>query len=261
MASYETLLLEQKDEIALVTLTRPERLNALSLTLLSELEAVVGEIETRSDLKAVVITGGAKVFCAGADITIFPGLKSSEDTYSFVQRIKFSLASLKRLPKPTIAAICGYALGGGLELCMHCDIRIAADDAKLGVPEIQLGAFPAAGGTQLLPRLLGASIAKEMMFSGEPISAQEAYRIGLVNRIFPKDSVLAEALKMAKVFAKKPAYAIQTIKRVVDTGLQMDLDKALTYESTAFVGIWNSHDFKEGYNAFLAKRDPKFTGR
>jgi enoyl-CoA hydratase len=261
MASFKTIIYEEKEDVAVVTLNRPDKLNALSLLLLDELNQIMGEIDLRDDLKAVVITGGQKVFCAGADINIFSGLSTPEEAYGFVQRIKYALASVNRISKPTIAAICGYALGGGLELCMYCDIRIAAEDAKLSVPEIDLGAFPAAGGTQVLPRLIGAPLAKEMIFIGKPIDGREAYRIGLVNKIYPKEKVFEEAMNVAKALAKKPAYAIRTIKRLVDNGLQMDLARAMVYESSTFLGIWASHDFKEGSNAFLEKRKAVFKGK
>ncbi len=260
MATFETIIYEEKEEIAIITLNRPERLNALSLKLLEELNGVVDEIESRDDLKVVVITGGQKVFCAGADINLFSGLTKVEEAYRFIEWIKYSLGSLRRLCKPTIAAICGYALGGGLELCMYCDIRIASDNAKLGLPEINLGAFPGAGGTQTLPRLIGSSRAKEMLFGGDPIDAQEAFRIGLVNKVFPKEKVLEEAMNMARAWAKKPPYAVRTIKRLVDNGLQMDLVHALKHESSSFLGIWASHDFKEGTSAFLEKRKADFKG-
>lgn len=260
MASFETIIYEEKEEIAIITLNRPERLNALSLKLLEELNGVVDEIESRDDLKVVVITGGRKVFCAGADINLFSGLTTVEEAYRFIEWIKYSLGSLSRLCKPTIAAICGYALGGGLELCMYCDIRIASEKARLGLPEINLGAFPGAGGTQTLPRLIGSSRAKEMLFGGDPIDAQEAFRIGLVNKVVPKETVLEEAMKVARRWAKKPAYAVRTIKRLVDNGLQMDLVHALKHESSSFLGIWASHDFKEGTNAFLEKRKADFKG-
>jgi enoyl-CoA hydratase len=261
MAPFETIIFEEKEDVAIITLNRPERLNALSLKLLEELNSVVTEIDSRDDLKAVIVTGGQEVFCAGADINVFSGLSTPEEAYKFIQWIKYSLGSLNRISKPTIAAICGYALGGGLELCLFCDIRIAADTAKLGVPEINLGAFPAAGGTQTLPRLIGAPLAKEMLFSGDPIDAREAYRIGLVNKIFPKEKVLPEAMNVAKAWAKKPAYAVRTIKRLVDNGLQMDLARAMAFETSSFLGIWASHDFKEGSNAFLEKRKAVFKGK
>jgi enoyl-CoA hydratase len=255
--SFETILFQKDEDVAVVTLNRP----ALSLKLLDELGKVMEDIDSSDALKAVVITGGEKVFCAGADITMFSELTTPEEAYCFVQSFKHSLGSLRRVRKPVIAAICGYALGGGLELALCCDMRIVSNDTKLGVPEIDLGAFPAAGGTQMLPRLIGTALAKEMLFLGKPISGQEAYRIGLVNRIFPKEEVVNESLKLAKTLAKKPAYAIRTIKRIVDNGLEMDLDRAFTYESSNFVGIWTSHDFREGYKAFLEKRKPEFKGK
>jgi len=261
MTSFETIIFEEEEGVAVITLNRPEMLNALSQKLLEELNSVVAEIDSRDDLKVVVISGGQKVFCAGADINLFPGISTAEEAYKMVEWIKYSLSSLSRTSKPTIAAICGYALGGGLELCLFCDVRIAADNAKFGVPEINLGAFPGASGTQKLPRLIGASRAKEMLFSGDPIGAQEAFRIGLVNKIFPKGKVLDEAMNMARAWARKPAYAIRTIKRLVDNGLQMDLTHALTFESSAFPGVWGSHDFKEGTNAFLEKRKAIFKGK
>jgi len=261
MMSFKTLIYEKKEDVAIITLNRPERLNALSLELLEELNSLVAEVDSSDDLKAVVVTGGQKVFCAGADINLFSGLSTAEEAYEFVQWIKYSLGSLSRISKPTIAAVCGFALGGGLELCLFCDIRIAADNAKLGVPEINLGAFPGAGGTQNLPRLIGSSLAKEMLFTGNPIDAKEAFRIGLVNKVFPKEEVMQEAMNLAKALARKPAYAIRTIKRLVDNGLQMDLAHALTFESSSFPGIWGSYDFKEGTSAFLEKRKAVFKGK
>lgn len=261
MVTLETILFQEIEDVAVVTLNRPARLNALNHKLLEELTKLIDEVGSKDGLKAIVITGGEKVFCAGADINMFPELKTPEEAYHFVQMIKYSLGSLKRVSKPVIAAICGYCLGGGLELSLCCDIRIAAEDAQFGVPEINLGAFPAAGGTQMLPRLVGVAPAKEMIFGGDPVSADEAYRIGLVNKIFPKERVLDESLKMAKAFAKKPAYAIRTIKRIVDNGLQMDMDRAFTYESSNFMGIWASHDFQEGCRAFFEKRKPEFKGK
>jgi enoyl-CoA hydratase len=259
--SFETIIFKRDEDVAIVTLNRQERLNALSLQLLDELGKVMEDIDSSDALKAIVITGGEKVFCAGADITMFSELSTPEEAYCFVQSFKHSLSSLRRVRKPVIAAICGYALGGGLELALCCDMRIVSVEAKLGVPEIDLGAFPAAGGTQMLPRLVGTALAKEMLFLGRPISGEEAYRIGLVNRVFPKEDVVNESFKLAKALAKKPAYAIRAIKRIVDNGLQMDLDRAFTYESSNFVGIWASHDFREGYKAFLEKRKPEFKGK
>lgn len=258
---FKTIIFKKETDVAVVILNRPERRNALSVELLKELTKVMEEIEICGDIKSVVITGGEKVFCAGADISMFPALSTVDEAYNLVEGIKYALGSLKRVSKPVIAAICGYALGGGMELCLHCDIRIASENAMFGLPEINLGAFPAAGGTQILPRIIGVALAKEMLLIGDPISAQEAYRIGIVNKIYPKQDVLAEAMKMAENLAKKPAYAVRTIKRVVDNGCEMDLSRAFTYESSNFIGIWSSHDFKEGYTSFLEKRKPNFKGK
>jgi enoyl-CoA hydratase len=259
--TFETILFQEEENVAIITLNRPKRLNALNLKLLEELNEAIEEIDSKESLRVVVVTGGEKVFCAGADINVFSGLTTPEEAYSYVQKVKHCLGSLRRTSKPVIAGICGYALGGGFELSLFCDIRFASDDAQLGVPEINLGAFPAAGGTQMLPRLIGPALAKEMLLGGDPISAKEAYRIGLVNKIFPREKVLDESLKMAKVLATKPAFAIRAIKRVVDNGLQMDLDHAFSYESSHFLGIWASYDFKEGTQAFLEKRKPNFKGK
>ncbi len=258
---FNTIVLKKENDVAIVTLSRPGRLNALSVELLEELTKVMEEMESCDDIKSVVITGGEKVFCAGADVNMFPGLSSADQAYDFVEKFKYALASLKRLSKPVIAAVCGYALGGGMELSLHCDMRIAAEDAMFGLPEVNIGAFPAAGGTQILPRIIGVALAKEMLLVGDPISGAEAYRVGMVNKVYPKKDVLNEALKLAKNLAKKPAYAVKTIKRLVDNGIEMDLSRALTYESSSFVGIWASDDFKEGYTAFLEKRKPVFNGR
>lgn len=258
---FENIILREENDVVVVTLNRPKRNNALSVKLLEELNKAMEDIEHRNDLRAVVITGGDKVFCAGADITMFPGLKTAEEAFNFVERFKYLLGSVKRLSKPVIAAVCGYALGGGMELFLNCDMRIAAEEASFGLPEVDLGAFPAAGGTQVLPRLIGAALAKEMLLIGKPMDARDAYRLGLLNKICKKEEVIGEALKMAKELAGKPSYAVRTMKRIVDIGMEMDITRALSYESSNFIGIWASDDFKEGYTSFLEKRRPSFKGR
>ncbi len=258
---YNTITYEKDAPLGIITLNRPKSLNALNDELLSELAQVFEEIEKEEAISAVIITGSKKAFAAGADIKEIDKIEDCVQADDFVRRIKVVYDRIESFPKPVIAAVSGLALGGGCELCLVCDIRIAADNASFGLPEIKLGVIPGAGGTQRLPRLIGLGRAKEMLFSGEPIDAQEAYRIGLANKVVPADSLLEEAKKMANNFANKPNFALNIIKQVVNEGTYIDLNSGLAHENRCFEMLFSTQDKKEGVQAFLEKREPEFKGK
>jgi enoyl-CoA hydratase len=259
--SYKTLIYEKVGAIGIVTLNRPKSLNAISDELLLELDHALDEIEEDEGVGVVIITGQEKVFGAGADITEIANLRSPVDANRFTKKVRKVFDKLATLRQPTIAAVSGLALGGGFEIALACDIRVAAENARFGLPEIKLGVLPGGGGTQRLPRLVGAGRAKEMLFSGDPVDAQEAYRIGIVNRIVPVGSLMEEAKKLAGIYLERPGYAIMTIKRLVNEGLDMDLNSGLAHEARNFEILFSTGDQKEGMKAFLEKRKPNFKGR
>lgn len=256
--TYKMLILQIEDGIGTITLNRPEVLNALNNQVFTELVQAAEEMAQNQAVRVVIITGGDKVFAAGADISqlvITNALEASQDGTS---NRAFNL--IENLPKPVIAAVAGYALGGGCELALIADVRIAADNAQFGLPEIKLGVIPGAGGTQRLPRLIGAARAKELIFSGEFITAEEAWRIGLVNKVVPSDQLFNEAWKMAKRFAGQGAVALRLAKSCINEGLRMDLEAGLHYENKCFSILCATEDKKEGMQAFLEKRKPHFQG-
>ncbi len=259
--TFNTLIYEKDGAIGIVTLNRPKSLNAISDELLVELARALDEIEADPGVGAVIVTGQEKAFGAGADIMEIANLRSPADANRFTNKVRKVFGKLAELRQPTIAAVSGLALGGGCEIALACDIRIAAENARFGLPEIKLGVLPGGGGTQRLPRLVGAGRAKEMLFSGDPVDAQEAYRIGLVNKVVPLASLMEAAKKMAGTFLERPGYAIMTIKRLVNEGLNMDLDTALAHEARNFEILFSTEDQKEGMKAFLEKRKPSFKGR
>lgn len=258
---YETIQYAREGNIIIITLNRPQKLNALNKRLREELHHSLQKTLRDRDARVVIITGGNKFFSAGADIDEISGIKTTHDAYNFSRGFQNAFQEVQDFPLPTIAAISGYALGGGCELTLACDFRIAAGNARIGVPEVGLGALPAAGGTQRLPRILGLTKAKEMLYTGDPIDAQEAWRLGLVNKVVPADKLMDEARDMAKKLASRPKLALATIKSAVNTGINMDLSSALEHEAKSFATLVASHDFKEGIKAFLEKRKPVFTGK
>jgi len=215
---------------------------------------------TDDEIRAVVVFGGEKVFAAGADITEF-----TTATYSrMVSRagaLTSAIDTVARIPKPVVAAITGYALGGGCELALACDWRVVADDAKLGQPEVKLGLIPGAGGTQRLARLIGPAKAKDLVFSGRMVDAEEALRIGLADRVVPAADVYASAVELLKPYLNGPALALRAAKLAIDGGLSTDLASGLAWESQLFAGLFATDDRIEGTTAFVEKRKPKFTGR
>ncbi|KJR45932.1 3-hydroxybutyryl-CoA dehydratase [Desulfosporosinus sp. I2] len=258
---YTNLLLEQIGAIAILTINRPKALNALNSDTLSELSTAIDELGMNSSVKVVVLTGsGEKAFVAGADISQMKDFNSLEGR-RFAQLGQATFRKLELMPQPVIAAVNGFALGGGCELAMACDLRIASDNAKFGQPEVTLGITAGFGGTQRLPRLVGTGIASELLFTGDIIDANEAYRIGLVNRVYPLNALKEEALKLANHIAGRAPAAVQLSKSAIQRGGNMDLDSAQAYEAEVFGLTCSTQDQKEGCTAFLEKRKPIFEGR
>jgi len=258
--AYEAIQVSKENEVATITLNRPP-MNPLNGQIFKELTQAADELESDPTVRAIVITGaGDKAFAAGADVTEMAALTPVE-VYSFCQVSRAAFERIEGLSKPIIAAISGLALGGGCELALCCDFRLAADNAKFGQPEISLGIIPGAGGTQRLPRLIGAAKAKELILLGNIIDASAALGLGLVNNVVPADSLLEEAQKLAKKLASKPAVAVAMAKSAINTGLNMDISSALTLEIQCFVTAFASEDRKEGIGAFMEKRKPNFMGK
>ncbi len=260
MATEEVVLKRIDGHVATLTINRPDKLNALNIETRGRMVQELDELAKNDDVRVVVITGaGDKAFVAGADISEFEG-RSPVDQYRIMTDSSIFLA-VDRFPKPTIAAINGFCLGGGCELAMACDIRIASERAKLGQPEINLGLLPGGGGTQRLPRLVGMGAAFKLLYTGDFIRADEALRIGLVDEVVPAADVAARAKELAEAIAAKSPVALRLIKQAVRTSLRTPLDEGLSQEVSLFALAFASEDMKEGVNAFLNKRKPNFTGR
>ena len=257
---FETLRVEIEERVATVTIDRPEKRNALNGQVRRELIAAFDALETDDDARVVVITGaGEKAFVAGADIGEFAERTPLEQRAAMEGRRAFDV--IADLPKPVIASINGYALGGGCELALSCDLRIAARSARLGQPEVNLGILPGGGGTQRLPRLVGLGRAMRLILTGELIDAEEAERIGLVD-VLVDDDVLAEATrKLAGSIAAQSPVALKLIKEAVRASAEMPLTAGLGYERELFITAFSSEDRTEGVQAFLEKREPEFKGR
>jgi enoyl-CoA hydratase len=256
---YQNLIYLKEGAIATVQLNRPQKKNALNSELRREMEEALRVIERDTSLKVVIVTGGEEIFCAGADIGEIKEATTAEANYKHAREFQLLFDQIESLPQPVIAAVSGYALGGGCELALACDFRIASEGAKFGLPEIKIGAFPGGGGTQRLPRLIGAAKAKEMIFTGDPISADQALSLGLVVKVVPKDKLTEEAKGLAAKLAVLPRLAMEASKRVINKGLEMDLASGLELEARCFGNLATSHDLKEGILAFLEKRKPNFT--
>jgi enoyl-CoA hydratase len=259
--SYEHLLVEPDGPVLVITINRPKVLNALNAGVLAELDAVLTEVRGRDEIRALVLTGaGDKAFVAGADINEL-ATQTPVGGRDHARRGQVLFDRLERLGKPVVAAINGFALGGGCELAMACTLRLAADTAKLGQPEINLGLIPGYAGSQRLPRLVGRGRALELLLLGNPITADQALAMGLVNRVVPAAQLMTEAKALAHALAAKAPVAVRFILDAVASGLEMPLAEAVDHEATLFGLVSTTEDMREGTRAFLEKRKPVFTGR
>lgn len=260
MKEFNTILFTVDEKVAVITINRPKSLNALNTEVLNELSEAIGLIEKDSSIRAAVLTGaGEKAFVAGADIAEMQN-KNVLEARAFSSLGNEVFSKLENLKIPVIAAVNGFALGGGCELAMACDIRIAGHKAKFGQPEISLGVMPGFGGSQRLPRLVGIGVAKEILFSGEMINAERAYEIGLVNRIVDGTEVVAEAIKLAQKIASSSPLGVNFTKKAVNEGINLDLERAVSLEAELFGLLFSTKDQKEGMAAFLEKRKAVFKG-
>ena len=259
--AYENILVDKRDGIGYVTINRPKVLNALSIKTVKELTDAFEKLAKDKKVGVVILTGsGEKSFVAGADIPEFAKLKP-DGARDYAIRGQRLLNLIERLGKPVIAAVNGYALGGGCELAMACTIRIAANNALLGQPEVNLGLIPGYGGTQRLPRLVGKGRAYELILSAKPIDALAAERMGLVNKVVPQADLMSTCEKMAKTIAKRGPLAVKYCLEAVDRGLNMSLDDGLALEADLFGLVFGSKDVREGVKAFTEKRNPDFKGK
>ena len=257
---YRTIVFSVNDRTAWIRFNRPDKLNAMNKELLADLEQALIECENNDGIRTIILTGNEKAFIAGADIGIWAGadVDTSGKTAEFTMKVQERLADIA---KPTIAAIAGFALGGGLEIALCCDFRLAAENAVLGLPEITLGIIPGGGGTQRLPRLIGLGPATEMLMLGATVKAERALSIGLVHEVVPLDQLEAKAGTFAKRLAAMPAVALKACKTSMRAGLSAGLKEGLKIEQTAFSMLFGTFDQKEGMAAFLEKRRPKFLGK
>ena len=255
--AYETIILEKKERVATITLNRPP-MNPLNRKMYEELGQVAEELDADPEVKVVIITGaGEKAFTAGLDVKEVEGKTVTEmkDFQAFSRDASSRVAGIE---KPVIAAINGLCLGGALELALCCDMRIASEGTRFGQPEITLGIVPGGGGTQRLPRLIGAARAKELFFTGNMFDAQTALEMGLVSKVVPPDKLMEEAMALATTIAAMPAVALKMIKHAVDHGINMDLNSALAFEGECFMLSYTSEDGREGLRAFVEKRKPNY---
>ena len=256
---FEHLLVEEKGQVAVVSINNPKSLNALNSATLAELNECLAAIEVRKDIRVVIVTGaGPKSFVAGADISEMVNASAAEGRAMSLLAME-AFGHLEKMPQVTIAAVNGFALGGGCELAMSCDIRVAADTAIFGQPECGLGILPGFGGTQRLARLVGEGRAKELIFTCDRIDAQEAYRIGLANKVVAKDELMDACFAMAEKILSKGSYAVSLAKMCIRMGMDTDLASGLKMEATNFGLSFATHDKAEGMQAFLEKRKANLT--
>jgi enoyl-CoA hydratase len=261
-STFANIIVERDGAAGVVTLNRPTVLNALNAQLLSELSLALLELENQSDVRAIIITGsGEKAFAAGADIGELNALVNAGEGADKARSGQAVTLQIERMRKPVIMAINGFALGGGCELAMSGDIRIASENAKFGQPEVNLGLIPGYGGSQRTTRLVGKGMAMYLCLSGELIDANEALRIGLVQKVVPLAELLVEATRLAGVIASKAPLAIAACKRVINGGAHLSIADALELEAIEFGTLVNTEDFKEGTGAFLEKRKPQWRAR
>jgi enoyl-CoA hydratase/carnithine racemase len=263
MAEWQNIRVEVEDQIALLTIDHPP-VNSFNKQVITELDEAVDQVMADDEIKAVVITGGGtNAFVAGADIPEIKELVENPvegygEAHEFIERGQRVHLKIETATKPVIAAINGFCLGGGLELAMACHLRICSDRARLGQPEINLGLIPGWGGTQRLPRIVGKAKALEMILTGDMITAQEAYRVGLVNKVVPAGAILKEARGLARKIVSKSKFPIAATLRAVTEGIETDVEQGLEIEKEQFVGLADTDDIREGVSAFLEKRQPEF---
>jgi enoyl-CoA hydratase len=254
--TYQNIVFEKEENIAIITFNRPDAMNALNNQTRAEFAAAIGEVAADNDIKVLILTGSGKAFVAGSDIKEF-----SQTTPYIAHNIQRLGEMVEKLEKPVIAAVNGFCLGGGNEIAMACDIVIASEKAKFGQTEINIGIIPGGGGTQRLPRLIGVCKAKELIYTGDIISAEQADRLGLVNRVVPVDELMPVARELAGKIAAKSAAALKLAKTSINRGMQTNLESGLKYEYELYSLALSLEDRAEGVNAFLEKRPPKFIGR
>ncbi len=257
---YSNILFEVQEGVGILTFNRPKALNALNSETLDELEDVVKRAHCDDAVRVLVLTGaGDRAFVAGADITGFPAMNGLQARL-FAERGQGIFFDIENLPKPAIACVNGFALGGGCELAMSCDFIYASDKAKFGQPEVNLGLIPGFGGTQRLMRLIGRAKAKELCMTGEIIDAQQAKELGLAAKVFPADQLIEETMKVARALATKSPGVLRSVKKVVDAGADIDLRNGCALEAESFGVCFGTEDMREGVSAFLEKRKPEFKG-
>jgi len=254
---FERIVFKKIDRIGILSINRPKELNALNTATLDELEKAIDMVISDDDVYVLIITGEGRAFVAGADISEMKDMDVAAARQFSKKGINI-FRKIELMEKPVIAAVNGYALGGGCELALCCDIRIASQKAKFGQPEVKLGIIPGFGGTQRLIRVVGVGKAKEMIFTGEMIDADEAYRIGLVNKVVPEDKLMDEAISMAKTIANNGQIAVRNAKTAINMGREADLETGQSIENSLFGVCFSSEDQKEGMAAFLEKRQPNY---
>lgn len=262
--TYSTIIYEKEEGLAVITFNRPEKRNALNDQLTSEIDSALHDAEDDKEVYAVILTGGQKAFISGTDMDFLLGdgeALTPQKMYRLSVPTQAVYRHLANFRKPTIAAMAGYAFGGGLELALCCDFRIAAEKTKMGTPEIKLGIFPGAGGTQRLTRMIGVTKAKELVLTGDPILSEEAYQLGMLNKVVPVEGLMDEAKSFGKKFKNSPLFAVEMAKSIMDTGINMGLKEALEVERLGFAMLYSTQDQSEGLKAFLEKRPPKFQGK
>lgn len=258
---FKNTLYEKSEGIATITINRPQALNALNEETLKEISSRIADAKQDENIRVIVFTGaGDRAFCAGADLNMMKGKSAYKGMHlSYIgQRLTLEIEELE---KPVIAALNGYTLGGGLELAMACDLRIASENAQLGQPEVNVGLIPGWGGTQRLPRLVGKGKAKEMIFTGGRIDAKTAERLGLVNKVVPLDQLKSVVKEFASEIMSKPPIAIELAKQLINKSTEIDLRVGLINEAEAFGVLASTEDFREGVGAFLEKRKPHYKGK
>jgi enoyl-CoA hydratase len=255
--AYETLIYKTERSVGYITLNRPDRLNAICYQLIQDLLNVLDIIGEDESVRSVILTGAGRGFCAGYDIKELANPNSKQASR---EQSQYFFSRIENLSKPVIAAINGPCNGGGLEIALCCDFRLVSESASLGLGEVKLGVMPAGGGTVRLPRLIGTGRAKELMFFGEIIDAQEACRIGLVNKVVSPENLIQEAEKWAMTLAERPPLSVKMIKSCINLGMDMDLRCAIDYETKCSLILMNSEDSREGARAFVEKRKPIFKG-